>query len=222
MLLTEDRVTVTVWRVAIVMFALTAEAWNLVNLSFSGERLSEHFGYFTVQSNLLVAFVLIWMLSGARRPAWFAQLRGAASAYIILTGLIYAILLAEPHEVWSWDITFTNLMHHRIVPVMMAIDWLLVASTQPLRIRKVWTWMLYPLGYLACCWIRWGIEGWVPYPFLDPDIHGIQGLIPATGQILVAFVVGIYVTAFLSRLTHPPIAELAKQDARPTPPASAP
>lgn len=215
MFLTEDRDIVTVWRVAIVMLALTAEAWNLFNLSHSGERLSEHFAYFTIQSNLLIAFVLIWMLSGARRPAWFPQLRGAATAYIILTGLIYAILLAEPHEVWSWNITFTNLAHHRIVPIMAAIDFLVVASPQALSIRKAWTWMIYPLAYLAGCWIRWGIDGWVPYPFLDPDIHGIGGLVPSTGQVLVAFVVGIYATALLSRLSHPPAEGLQRRDTRP-------
>lgn len=208
MFFTEDRVIVTVWRVVAVLLALSAEVWNLVNLSYSGERLSEHFGYFTVQSNLLIAFVLVWMLSGARRPAWFPHLRGAATAYIILTGIIYAVLLAPPAELWSWDISFTSLAHHRIVPIMAAIDWLLVTSAQPLRIRRAWTWMVYPVVYLACCWLRWGLDGWVPYPFLDPEIHGITGLIPSTGQVLIAFVVGIYVTAFASRLSHPPPEEI--------------
>ena len=216
---TEGRIGVTVWRVVAVMLALGAESWNLVNLTFSGERLSEHFVYFTVQSNLLFAAILLWMLSGARRPAWFPQLRGAATAYIILTGIIYAVLLAEPDEVWSWDISFTNLAQHRIVPIMAAIDWILVTSPRALRVRRAWTWMLYPIAYLACCWLRWGVDGWVPYPFLDPTIHGIAGLVPSTGQVLIAFVVGIYAVAFTSKLSHPPPEEFEHTDAEDAPSA---
>ena len=203
MLFTDDSVAAAVWRVTAVMLALTAEAWNIVNMLFSGERATEHFGYFTVQSNLLYAGVLLFMLTHRVRPAWFAQLRGAATAYIILTGIIYAVLLAEPHEVWSWDIDFRNLAHHRLVPIMAAVDWLLVRSPQALRIGRAWLWMLYPLTYLVCCWVRWSVDGWVPYPFLDPAEHGVLGLIPSTGQVLIGFIVGIYAVAFASRLSHP-------------------
>lgn len=196
---------VTTWRTIGVLAALFAEAWNIVNLTYTGERLSEHFGYFTVQANMLIAAVWIWMLVQRNRPAWFEQLRGAATAYIVLTGLIYAILLAQPDEVWSWDIAFTNLAQHRLLPIMAAVDWLIVRSQQPLRVSRAWMWMAYPIAYLACCWIRWGIDGWVPYPFLDPDVHGVAGLVPSTGQVVVAFLVGIYAVALTARLSHPPV-----------------
>ena len=203
MLFKDASLTVTIWRTLGVLAALLAEAWNIVNLTYTGERASEHFGYFTVQSNVLIVVVWVWMLTRQTRPAWFESLRGAATAYIVLTGLIYAILLAEPHEVWSWDISFTNLVQHRLIPILGAIDWLLVRANQPVRISRAWKWMIYPIVYLACSWIRWSFDGWVPYPFLDPDVHGITGLFPSTGQVVLAFLVGIYATALAGRLSHP-------------------
>lgn len=203
MLFKDDSPAVVAWRTIGILTALFAEAWNIANLTVTGERASEHFGYFTVHSNILIAGVWIWMLVQPRRPAWFEQLRGAATAYIVLTGLVYALLVAQPEEVWSWDITFTNLAHHRLLPILAAADWLLVRSAQPLRIRRAWLWMIYPIGYLICCWMRWGIDGWVPYPFLDPAANGVLGLIPSTGQVLVAFIVGIYAVALTSLVAHP-------------------
>lgn len=213
MLFNDDSIVAAVWRVTAVLLALTAEAWNIVNLFYSGERLTEHFGYFTVQSNLLYAAVLLFMLTSTSRPGWFAQLRGAATAYIILTGVIYAVLLAEPDELWSWNIDFRNLAHHRIVPIMAAVDWLLIRSPQPLRVRRAWLWMVYPLVYLGCSWIRWLVDGWVPYPFLDPVANGVVGLIPSTGQVIVAFLVGIVAVALTAQFSHPSEQSLSSKHA---------
>jgi hypothetical protein len=199
-------VPVVSWRIAIVLMAVLAEAWNIKNMLASGERASEHFAYFTVQANLLVIVVMLWMLlvPQARRPAWFDHLRGAATAYIVLTGLVYAVLLAKPEEVWSWSIEFTNAAQHRVIPWLVGLDWLLVPTARRIRFGRGAWWMLYPLAYLGCSWLRGGlIDGWYPYPFLDPGVHGgWAGLVWPTGQVLLAFLLGIFLVAGVGRLRY--------------------
>ncbi|GEK81060.1 hypothetical protein ABA31_24110 [Agrococcus baldri] len=196
---------VVAWRIAIVLMAALAEAWNIKNMLASGERASEHFAYFTVQANLLVIVVMAWMLlvPQSRRPAWFDHLRGAATAYIVLTGLVYAVLLAKPDEVWSWSIEFTNAAQHRIIPWLVALDWLLVPTARRIRFGRGAWWMLYPLAYLGCSWLRGLVDGWYPYPFLDPGEHGgWAGLLVPTGQVLLAFLIGIFLVAGVGRLRY--------------------
>ncbi|SDR80160.1 hypothetical protein SAMN04489719_0815 [Agrococcus carbonis] len=199
---------VVAWRIVILLLAAFAEAWNIKNMLESGERASEHFAYFTVQSNLLVIVLMLWMLAvpEARRPAWFDHVRGAITAYVVLAGLVYAVLLAEPDEVWSWTIDFTNAAQHRFVPWMVGLDWLLVPTARRIRVARAGWWMAYPVAYLGCAWLRGGlVDGWFPYPFLDPGEHGgWAGLVWPTGQVLIAFLVGILVVASVGRLRYRP------------------
>ncbi|WP_405217655.1 Pr6Pr family membrane protein [Agrococcus sp. Ld7] len=198
-------VPVISWRIVILLVAVLAEAWNIKNMLASGEPATEHFAYFTVQSNILVIILMLWMLvAQGHRPAWFDHLRGAVTAYIVLTGVIYAVLLAQPDEVWSWSIEFTNAAQHRIVPALVGLDWLLVPTIGRIRIRRAVWWMLYPVGYLVCSWLRGAlIDGWYPYPFLEPGVHGgWAGLLWPTGQVLLAFCIGIFLVAGLGALRY--------------------
>lgn len=194
------------WRILIVLMAVLAEAWNIKNMLASGEPATEHFAYFTVQSNILVIIVMTWMLlvPQVRRPAWFDHLRGAVTAYIVLTGLVYAVLLAQPDEVWSWSVEFTNAAQHRIIPWLVALDWLLVPTARRIRLGRGALWMAYPIGYLVCSWLRGAlVDGWYPYPFLDPGEHGgWTGLVWPTGQVLLAFCIGIFLVAGIGRLRY--------------------
>ncbi|GAA2171806.1 hypothetical protein GCM10009846_07100 [Agrococcus versicolor] len=206
--LTDRSVPVLALRTTVLLAGVFAEVWNLVTVAGQGDRLSEHLGYFTVQSNLLVLVVVATMLLRPDgRPAWFDALRGATTAYIVLTGLVWAVLLASPAEALGFDVAYPSFAQHRLIPVLMAIDWLLVPTSRPLRVgRCIAAWMLYPIAYLAGSWIRGGLgDGWIPYPFLDPAVHGgIAGLVAPTGQVLLAFVVGIALVAVVGRIRWRP------------------
>ncbi|MGM1030289.1 MAG: Pr6Pr family membrane protein [Actinomycetota bacterium] len=199
-------VPVVAWRILIVLVAVLAEAWNIVNMMRSGEPATEHFAYFTVQANILVIVVMLVLL-GTReehRPRWFDHVRGAVTAYIVLTGIVYAVLLAQPDEVWSWTIEYTNAAQHRFIPWMVGLDWLLVPTAGRIRLSRAAWWMAYPIAYLAAALLRGGlVDGWFPYPFLDPGVHGgWAGVVWPTGQVLLAFLVGIVVVAAIGRLRY--------------------
>ncbi|QCR18717.1 Pr6Pr family membrane protein [Agrococcus sp. SGAir0287] len=206
--LTDRSTLVVALRTTVLLAGIAAEAWNLVVVAGEGQRLSEHLGYFTVQSNVLVLVVVAWLLLRPEgRPRWFDALRGATTAYIVLTGLVWAVLLATPEEAFGLSVEFPSFVQHRLIPVLMAADWLLVPTTRPLRVgRCVAAWMAYPIAYLVVSWIRGGLgDGWIPYPFLDPAVHGgLGGLVVPTGQVLLAFVVGIALVATLGRVRWRP------------------
>ncbi|MCR8669826.1 Pr6Pr family membrane protein [Agrococcus sp. HG114] len=208
---TDRAVPVVAWRLLILLTAVFAEVWNIANMLRSGEPPTEHFAYFTVQANLMVIALMAWLLlvPERRRPRWFDHVRGAITAYIVLTGLVYAVLLAKPDEVWAWSIEFTNAAQHRFIPWMVGLDWLLVPTAGRIRVARAVWWMSYPVAYLVAAWLRGGlVDGWFPYPFLDPGEHGgWAGLVWPTGQVLIAFVVGILVVAAIGALRHRESAE---------------
>ncbi|MEV0172667.1 Pr6Pr family membrane protein [Streptomyces sp. NPDC050803] len=149
--------------------------------------------YFTIQSNILLALV---MLLAARR-AWTARrplspaLTGAALLYVTITGLVYHLLLANTSSPFSmtgdtapptgWHAVANHVLH-TATPIAALLDWLLLTAPGGLRLRHAATWLLYPLAYLAFSLLRGelllpGADGRYLYPFLDVDLHGYKSVL---------------------------------------------
>ncbi|MER6209080.1 MULTISPECIES: Pr6Pr family membrane protein [unclassified Streptomyces] len=148
--------------------------------------------YFTIQSNILLALV---MLATARR-AWTARrpvsplITGAALLYITITSLVYHLILV-PHAsspfamtggtVTGWQ-AVTNQVLHTVTPIAAVIDWLFLTAPGRLRLRMAATWLLYPLTYLAVSLGRGelilpGTPGRYLYSFLDVERHGYKSVL---------------------------------------------
>ncbi|UWD78234.1 Pr6Pr family membrane protein [Curtobacterium flaccumfaciens] len=148
------------------------------------------FGYFTIQSNLIVAVALAVTLVAAvrrkRADLAVSVLRGAATVYIATTGIVYNTLLTGANV--SASVPWSNDIVHKIIPVYAVLDWLLFSDRARLLLRHVWWFLLYPAGWTTVVLVRGATDGWVPYPFLDP----------AQGYGVVAiYVVGIAVSITL-------------------------
>ena len=151
--------------------------------------LAQNLSYFTNQSNL--AFVLLAVTGAAmvrRRPAWFDDARGAVAFYLVMTGIIYALLVAPLDELTRWDIGWTGIVLHRLAPVAALLDWLLTPRGRRPRARRILWWLLYPVLFLVFTWVRGGITGWYPYEFLDPTASSWTQVLLTTAVVLVAFV----------------------------------
>ena len=125
-----------------------------------GFRGDNFFSFFTIQSNLIAAAVLL-----ARRND---SLRGAATLYLIITGVVYATLLSGLERTLQTPLPWVNFVLHRLSPVALVIDWLAAPPRRPLRFRAALLWLVYPLLYLGYSLVRGASVGWYPYPFLDP------------------------------------------------------
>ncbi|MBC2903568.1 Pr6Pr family membrane protein [Streptomyces cupreus] len=150
-------------------------------------------GYFTIQSNIMLALV---MLPAARR-AWTARrplpsaITGATLLYVATTGLVYHLLLANASSPFSmtgeaapptgWHAVANHVLH-TITPIAATLDWLLLTAPGSLHVRQAATWLLYPLTYLAFSLARaellsTGTPARYLYPFLDVDLHGYKSVL---------------------------------------------
>ncbi|MBT2502909.1 Pr6Pr family membrane protein [Curtobacterium sp. ISL-83] len=137
------------------------------------------FGYFTIQSNIMIALAFaLTLVAAARRKregTGASLFRGAATVYMATTGIVYTTLLTGVDV--STSVWWPNDVLHKIMPVYAVLDWLLFSDRSRLLLRQVWWFLLYPAVWLVVVLIRGATDGWVPYPFLSPGLgYGVVGL----------------------------------------------
>jgi hypothetical protein len=131
------------------------------------------FGFFTIQSNLLLALVLgvlgVRRLTGRPEGRWAMPARAAVVAYIAVVGVVYAVLLAPLGAAGGVPVAWANLVMHVVTPVYGVLDLLIAPDRRPLGGRTVGLILVYPLVWVAVVLVRGATDGWFPYPFLDPS-----------------------------------------------------
>ena len=130
------------------------------------------FGYFTIQSNIIVAVAfaatLVLAAQRKRQGVGLSVFRGAATVYIATTGIVYNTLLTSVDVQTS--VQWSNDILHKIMPLYAVLDWLLFSDRARLVFRHIWWFLLYPAVWTIVILIRGATDGWVPYPFLNPDL----------------------------------------------------
>jgi hypothetical protein len=159
------------------------------------------FGYFTIQSNIIIAaawaVTLVLAARGRRTTKGEAAFRGAATVYIATTGIVYNTLLTGAAV--SNTVAWSNSLLHQIIPLYAVLDWLLFSDRARLPMRQVWWFLIYPAVWLIVVLIRGATDGWVPYPFLNPSLgYGIVTLY-CLGVALFIGLMGVLVVG-MSRL----------------------
>ena len=148
-------------------------ACNVASTPPGGVGTLNFFSYFTILSNISATVALavggIALLLGRRGVP--DGLRGAVTAYMVVTGVIYAIVLRQEAagqvEAWVDDVL------HRILPAVIFVDWLIVPPREArLRYSIVRYWLLFLIAFTAYSLIRGHFVNWYPYPFLDPRRNG--------------------------------------------------
>jgi hypothetical protein len=128
------------------------------------------FGFFTLQSNILVVVVMLTsavvIFAGRTQSAALLLARACVTTYIVIVGIVYNTLLAglEGGVTLEW----ANFVLHVAIPIYAAIDWVLFADREPIEWRRFWVVLVYPIVWLVVVLVRGATDGWVPYPFLDP------------------------------------------------------
>ncbi len=159
------------------------------------ESASRLFSFFTVQSNVIAAGVLVWAaVRGLSRKDLdtraLATALAAASTYMIITGIVYNLVLRGDGNAgimmgWSNDI------HHIVGPIFLLLDVFLAPGRRALPWRAVLAVLAYPLLWVAVTLVRGpflgnastGSTSWYPYPFLDPAVTP-GGYVGVAGWVL--------------------------------------
>ncbi|MFJ2780755.1 Pr6Pr family membrane protein [Kitasatospora sp. NPDC087315] len=192
------------WRLGIVLSAglgLTLQTAPLV--------------YFTIQSNVIVlgyfAGAAYWMVKRGTVDAPAPRLRGAATLYILITGLVSHILLEHganplpglfdgPDKLQHWSSFFL----HYVTPVMVIADWLTLKPRNASAWRDIPLWLAFPLGYAAIVLVRNALFSNYPMPypyfFFDPTTEGYGYVWSQIALLTVEFVVLAAAVVGLDRL----------------------
>ncbi|HEU4715801.1 MAG TPA: Pr6Pr family membrane protein [Candidatus Saccharimonadales bacterium] len=168
-------------RLGLGVVSLGAILVQLISSISRGSSVSNFFSFFTIQSNLVAALLLVtvgaYILLG-KSGRTVAYLRGALTLYMTMTGVIYVLLLSGYEQALQTTIPAVNIILHYIMPVVILADWLAFPPDKKLLFRiALVCWLAYPLLYLAYSLIRGAITGWYPYPFINPTLSGWPNLI---------------------------------------------
>lgn len=180
---------VRAYRLLLAAAILVAIFYQLAQFAGSGVSVITYLSFFTVQSNLIAAVVLLWNgLWPARGEPTLARdlVRGAAVLYLAITGVVYALLLSAYNAQVEGALLWINLLHHYIAPLAVFLDWLIDPPGPALTFRRALVWVVYPLLYLAYSLLRGAAIGWYPYPFLDPGAVGGYGGVAMFSAITLA------------------------------------
>lgn len=183
---TPTSVLIRVFRLAFALLTLFTLGWILrAGVGVPTFSVVNYFSYFTVISNVLTIVVL--GIGGALDPRGerWQLFRGAVTLYMVITGIIYAVLLANI-DVGVAD-EWTNNVVHRIMPVVILIDWIVVPARKRISEAQSLIWLVFPLVYGIYSLIRGAIVDWYPYPFLDPRDQGYVALVIGLVVLTVAF-----------------------------------
>ena len=176
--------------------------------------LSNFVSFFTIESNLLAMVVLLvggLLDPRSERWAWF---RGLVTLAMVITGMVYAALLSDVDL--QLAAPWTNAVLHRVLPVLLLVDWLFFPPWPKLSARAALGWLAFPLAYFAYSLLRGSVADWYAYPFLDPRPHGydrvaLNAVALAAGMAVLALLVNRTAAQRLADTTGPPLAPASKR-----------
>lgn len=172
------RIIASLWRFILAGFSIagTLEFWWMHNTT--------KLVYFTFQTNLLLAFVMIWagcatLLDGIQPPAW---LKGLVTLNIIITGLVAWLVLppTDPNTAVFLFGMMTATMVHVISPIMATVDFVLFDEHRRFPWHYALSWLIYFPVYLIFVLVRAHIaphsgpgNGGNPYPYGFIDLQAL-------------------------------------------------
>lgn len=145
--------------------------------------------HFTYQSNLFAVVVLIltstftFWRGGTGRVLNY--LRGAATLYMIITGVVYSLLVnnADP------AVMIDHYIMHYFMPVAMVVAWMLHPSEHRIQSGMEQLWLVYPLAYVVFVQVEGAWTDSYVYEFLNPSVHGRMVLFTVIALTIAASVI---------------------------------
>lgn len=166
------------------------------------------FSFFTIQSNVFAATVLLisayvgWKKPPSRRLEYF---RGAVTTYMVVVGFVYFFLLRSEGLGPNITLPWVNFILHYLFPIYILLDWIVAPLAHKLRFSSALLWLIFPVAYLVYSLIRGAITGWYPYAFLDP--HGPDGV---AGIVIVGIAITLLCLGLTWLLTRKPASKKLK------------
>lgn len=160
------------------------------------------FSYFTIESNIFAVVALLasaFLMYAGKKSLWLDYFRGAATFFMIVTGIVFAILLSGLEGVTLTAVPWDNTVLHYLIPIAMVIDWIMNPPARKFSYREGLAWLIFPIAYLIYSLFRGSIVNWYPYPFLNPANGGYSQILITSLIILAGGLIMVYL---VTRLGH--------------------
>ncbi|MDA8025286.1 MAG: Pr6Pr family membrane protein [Actinomycetota bacterium] len=197
--MTSKRIVISIARIALSLAILLVFIFRMYVIVTKNQAIVDTLSYFTYESNLFAAavFGLLGFRAIKGRPIANLQgYRGAATAYLLITGIIFNLLLNAPAHGIS-DI-LVNVLYHHIAPLYVAIDFVVDTPKPAISYRRALLWVVYPIAYMAYTFIRGAITNWYPYPFFDAAHHSVATI---STNVVGLIIFGLILFFILSQLS---------------------
>lgn len=156
------------------------------------ELIIRYFSYFTLNSNLLAALCVTFLLfkpAGKVSDFFSSQaFQTAVAVYIFIVGLIYNTILRFLWSPQGLQMVLDELQH-LINPLLFIVYWALYSNKAQLPRNAYWYWLTFPLIYIFWVLIRGSFSGFYPYPFLDVTKLGFNSVLSNCIVITLLFIV---------------------------------
>lgn len=161
--------------------------------------------FYTIQTNMLIAVALTAILIKPA-SAWGrffsrASVLTAITVYIIIVGLVYAVILKgiwEPKGLFK----LTDDLLHTVSPVVFVVFWLVFVPKENIKWQRILSWAIFPFLYLIYSLIRGSITGDYPYDFINARMISYQQIAINSGLVLIAFLAISAAFIAISRLLN--------------------
>jgi hypothetical protein len=159
------------------------------------EKVLRFFGYFTVDTNILVAlsFTFIALKSNSRFGKFFtnASTVTAITTYIIIVGITYNVFLRSAWDPQGLQKLADELLHS-VIPIVYVIFWVSFVAAEKLKWNNAFPWLIYPIVYMAYALILGVLTKHYPYPIVDVNELGYKkALLNAALVLLTLFLLSL-------------------------------
>lgn len=187
----------SIFRALIGLSLLAAITWQVVDrLANNVFRPTEYFSYVTIQSSILAGFVFV--IGAVRMWKWqkeswvFSIARLSVTSFAVIVGVVYNLLLRDvapdPLDAgYAWPV-IPNEIVHVWAPIFIVVDWFWSRRFINIKFAQLKWLFIYPVLWIGFTVIRGYMDGWWPYPFLDPtEPAGVTGMLIYLAVILIFF-----------------------------------
>ncbi len=197
------------WGIAKILLGITSIVAVFVQLISDTARadfsIINFFSYFTFECSILASITLIIFAICNLKDVTsriIDLIRGAVVVYMIITGIVYWLLLANIPDTTGTSVFWVIRFLHYVLPTALVVDWFLCPPSKGLRYGDAFYWLVFPLLYIGYSITRGLVLDWYPYSFLDPSTTSITGIVQYILVIGAGVVVLSLITIQISRIRN--------------------
>jgi hypothetical protein len=160
-------------------------------------HLIDYFSFFTIETNLLIALGLTIFCARPQAEQFLTRpsVKSALVVYIIIVGVVYAVLLRNLWHPQGVRL-LADMVLHDAIPFLYPFYWLAFLPKGSLRWSDPVWWLVFPVLYFLYSMLRGAAFGIYLYPFFDVAQLGFARVsMNGIGLLAGFFGLGVILTA---------------------------